>query len=277
MDRAEHLRLNLANWNDRVPVHIGPNSSYDLDRYVSDPKRISTVVDFDRPRLGDLDGLDVIHLQCHIGTDTLSLARLGASVSGVDFSPPAIAAARDLFERCGTAGHFIESELYDTPTAVGGACYDLVYTGVGALNWLPDIDGWAKVVASLLKPGGRLVVRDGHPALFVLDDTRSDDRLVPFFSYFSTEPLRWDADTTYADLDAAIENSTTLEFVHSLSSVVNAVIGAGLRLDRLDEFDTLDWKALGHMVEAPLEQWQLPDHQQGHVPLSFAIEATLPS
>lgn len=274
MDDQEHLRLNLANWNDRVPVHVGANSSYDIDRYVSDPGRISKVVEFDRDRLGDLTGLDVVHLQCHIGTDTLSLARLGASVAGVDFSPPAIAAARELFERCGTAGRFVESEVYDSAGALGGATYDVVYTGVGAINWLPDITAWAEVVASLLKPGGRLVLRDGHPSLFILDDRRSDDQLVPFFSYFSTDPLHWDDNTTYADDAATIANTRTMEWVHTLSSVVNAVIGSGLRLDRLDEFDTIDWKALDHMVEAPFEQWSLPDHQRGFTPLGFAIEAT---
>jgi len=247
VEKSDHLRLNLANWNDRVPVHVGANSSYDLDRYVSDPDRISSVVDFDSDRLGDLDGLDVVHLQCHIGTDTLSLARLGATVTGVDFSPPALAAARDLFVRCDTAGRFVESELYDAVDALDGKQFDLVYTGVGAINWLPDIDGWARVVAAVLKPGGRLVLRD---------------------------PLHWDADTTYADDAATITNGKTMEWVHSLSSVVNAVIGAGLRLDRLDEFDTIDWKALGHMAEAPFEQWTLPEHQQGFVPLAFAIEAT---
>jgi len=185
VDQAEHLHVNLANWNDRVPIHIGPGSDYEIDRYVNDPSHIGTVVDFDRDRLGDLQGVDLVHLQCHIGTDTLSLARLGATGTGVDFSPPAIAAARDMFDRSGTPGRFVESGLYRAPEALDGVRFDMVYTSVGAINWLPDIDGWAQVVAALLKPGGRLFLRDGHPALFVMDHTRSDDRLVPFMSYFS--------------------------------------------------------------------------------------------
>ena len=171
----EHRAANFRNWESRVPVHAASND-YDLAGLAADPKRLSPVVAYDRPGLGDLTGLDVVHLQCHIGTDTLSLARLGGRVTGVDFSPSALAVARDLATAAGVNVHYVESELYAVP-AVLGSEFDLVYTGVGALCWLPDIAGWARVVAALLRPGGRLYLRDAHPMLMTLDGQRPDDVL----------------------------------------------------------------------------------------------------
>ena len=146
-----------------MPVHAA-SRTYDLAGLAADPTRLSHVVAHDKEWLGDLGGLDVVHLQCHIGSDTISLARLGGRVTGVDFSPAALAVARDLADRGRGRGRFVESELYAVPDVLG-AEFDLVYTGVGALNWLPDIAARARVVAGLLRPGGRLYVRDAHPMM----------------------------------------------------------------------------------------------------------------
>src|SRR3954452_3382466 len=140
-DFDEPRAANFRNWESRVPVHAA-SADYDLAGLAADPERLSPVVAYDRRWLGDLTGLDVVHLQCHIGTDTISLARLGGRVTGVDFSPSALGVARELATAAGVAVRFVESELYAVP-AVLGAEFDLVYTGVGALNWLPDIAGWA--------------------------------------------------------------------------------------------------------------------------------------
>src|SRR3954454_16876455 len=151
--------INLANWESRVPLHIGPDG-YDLAGF-DDPDYLSDVVRYDRPRLGRLDGLDVVHLQCHLGTDTVSLARLGArSTTGLDFSPSALKEARALAARAGGDVTFVEGDVYDAVGLLGGARFDLVYTGIGAICWLPDIRRWAEVVAGLLRPGGRLFMRE---------------------------------------------------------------------------------------------------------------------
>ena len=141
------------------------------------------MVSYDRSALGDLTGLDAVHLQCHIGTDTVSLARLGARVTGVDFSPGALAVAASSRRECRIDARFVESELYAVPEVLD-AEFDLVYTGVGALNWLPDIAGWARVVAGLLRPGGRLYLRDAHPMLLTMDYQRTDDLLSVVEPYF---------------------------------------------------------------------------------------------
>src|SRR5437763_10498553 len=155
--------VNLANWEQRAPAHAA-SPDYAFDRFVADPGYLSDVVRFDRPRLGDLSGLRGLHLQCHIGTDTLSLARLGARMTGLDFSPAALTEARRLAAATGTDIDYVQSDVYDAPAALGDVPpFDFVFTGIGAICWLPDIRRWAGVVADLLRPGGRLLMREGHP------------------------------------------------------------------------------------------------------------------
>ena len=215
-----------------MPVHAG-SRTYDLAGLAADPKRLSPVVAYDQPWLGDLSGLDVVHLQCHIGTDTISLARLGGRVTGVDFSPSALAVARELATAAGVDVRFVESELYSAVTAVE-AQFDLVYTGVGALIWLPDIAGWARVVAALLRPGGRLYVRDGHPMLHTLYDGVDDDVLRVTLPYFEGHALRWFDEVTYTDGDP-IASPEQYEWNHGIGEIVQAVIDAGLRVTALRE------------------------------------------
>lgn len=241
----DHLATNLDFWEQSVPVHVAA-PSYAVERLIADPTLLSDVVAFDERLMGRLDGLDAVHLQCHIGTDTVSLARLGArSVTGYDFSAAAVAAGRDLAARAAQANvSFVEGELYDAPSVLGEQRFDLVYTGVGALCWLPDIAAWARVVAALLRPGGRLHVRDGHPMLMALEDDLS-------LTYpYDGGPVRFDdAWPDYADPDTVID-APTVEFHHGLGSIVNAVIAAGLEITGLTEHDSVPWNALpGLMTE----------------------------
>jgi len=168
----EYLSVNRKNWDERAPAHAA-SPDYAVARFVEDPAFLSGVVRYDLPRLGDLSGLRGVHLQCHIGTDTLSLARLGARMTGLDLSPAALAEARRLAELTGTEIDYVEADTYSAVQVLGREQFDLVFTGIGALCWLPDIRRWARVVAGLLKPGGRLFLREGHPVLPVLPVRRS--------------------------------------------------------------------------------------------------------
>ena len=163
----DYQALNKANWDERAPAHAA-SPGYAIDRFVEDPTFLSHVVQFDLPRLGDVRGLRGIHLQCHIGTDTVSLARLGAQMTGLDFSPASVAEARRLASLTGVDVDFVEADVYDAVEALGAGSFDLVFTGIGALCWLPSVRRWAEVVADLLKPGGRLFLREGHPLLWAL-------------------------------------------------------------------------------------------------------------
>ena len=169
MDDSRELNLNA--WNERASAHA-QSPDYAFERFLAEPDFLSGVVRFDRPLLGDIAGQRAVHLQCHIGTDTISLARLGAEVTGLDFSAASLAEARKLASATGTAVEFVEGDVYDAAAVLGRGRFDLVYTGIGALCWLPDIDRWAGVVAELLAPGGRLFVREGHPMLWTLDEKR---------------------------------------------------------------------------------------------------------
>ena len=272
----KYRQANLDNWNDRTAIHAA-SRLYDLAGYVSDPHKISDVVEFDRHELGDVSGKSLLHLQCHIGTDTLSLARLGARVTGVDFSPNAIATARQLSADCGTPGRFEVSELYETPSVVQET-FDVVYTGVGALTWLPDIAGWGQLVAAMLLPGGSVYVRDFHPGMMTIDEDRDDDSLVVKHPYFDGSALRFDNESTYTD-GGPLAHTTNYEWNHSISAIVMSLLNNGLQLDLLHEHRFSESQMLNCMVEDGDGRWRLPGGPEGEakLPLMFSLRATKPA
>jgi SAM-dependent methyltransferase len=275
MTMDESREQNLKSWESRVGVHA-TSKMYDLDGIVSGAKQYSDIFAFDVEPLGDVSGLDAVHLQCHIGTDTVSLARTGARVTGLDFSPAALEVGRDLADRCGLDVRFVESELYGAVDVLGREQFDLVYTGVGALGWLPDIKGWARVVADLLRPGGRLYLREGHPVLWTLDPERTDQLLVLGYPYFETEePEIFEFAGTYTDGDASHVVATTHEWNHGLGEIVQAVLDAGLTLTRLVEHDFAEWKALDWMAVDDKGHWRLPEHRE-RLPVMYTLEARKP-
>ncbi len=271
----EHRELNRLMWDERAPAHAA-SPEYGLQRYVDDPRHLSGVVRFDLPRLGDVAGLRGVHLQCHLGTDTLSLARLGATMTGLDFSAAALDQARDLAARAGPAVEYVQSDVYDAVGALGGpGGFDLVYTGIGALCWLPDIRRWAQTVAALLRPGGRLFLREGHPVLWAVADPRPDGLLVLEHPYVERpEPTIWDDDATYVSTDASFVHTRNAEWNHGLGEQVTALLAAGLTIDGLDEHDSVPWNALpGMMEQVDLGEWRLID-RPWRLPHSYTLRAT---
>jgi len=235
-----HRETNRANWDARVDIHVG-SDVYGLNRFADDPQFVGEVVRFDSAKVGDVTGKRLIHLQCHIGSDTIGWARLGAEVMGVDISPKSVEAARRLSEEVGTPARFVEAEIYDVPQVVTEE-FDVVYTGVGAVCWLPDIRGWAEVVAGLLGPGGVFYMREGHPIMWAMDDERDDDLLVIKHPYIEmAEPLMWSEDTTYAG-EGEVASPVTYEWNHGMAETIQALIDAGLRIDRIEEYDFLEWE-----------------------------------
>lgn len=265
--------LNLANWESRVPLHTAPDG-YRLEAF-DDPAHLSEVVSYDLPRLGRLDGLDVVHLQCHIGADTVSLARLGArTTTGLDFSPSALAAARALAARAGQDVRFVESDAYDAVAALGAGSADLVYTGIGSICWLPDIRRWAEVVARLLRRGGRLFMREGHPMLWTLCDPRPDGLLVVEFPYFETGGTVFSEDTTYAGA-GTLAAPESVSFNHGLGEIFTALRDAGLRMTELVEHREVPWNPLGDaMVPSPdfPGEYVLAEGRD-RVPMTYTLQA----
>ena len=273
MELDPQLAENRDNWDARVPVHLGPNG-YPMDLYVSDSSRVSGTVVRDIPLLGDLSGLSVVHLQCHIGTDTVSLARLGpAEVVGVDFSEPAIDAARELAAKTGANATFVLSDVYSAAAAVGRE-FDLLYTSVGTIGWFPDLERWAANVAALLRPGGRFVFRDLHPAAWPYENVDGEVRN-QYWYWKRDEPLIVEEEDSYLG-DGKVASPRANEWAHPVSEVLNAIIGAGLRIDRVEEHDGCDWAMFGELSPQEGEQWFFPDHLRQKVPHMWSIAATKP-
>ncbi|MGW4489147.1 class I SAM-dependent methyltransferase [Amycolatopsis sp. NPDC004368] len=268
---TESFDLNRANWDERAAVHA-KSEYYGFDKFAADPAYLSDVVRFDLPRLGDVTGLRGVHLQCHIGTDTLSLSRLGARMSGLDLSPGSLAEARKLAESVGADIDYHEANTYDAVDVFGEGTFDLVYTGIGALCWLPKIDRWADVVARLLKPGGRLFVREGHPMLWTLDDEAEHGW--PKYEYFEhEEPLVFAEETTYVESAGPIVNSTTHSWNHSLGEIVTALLENCLTLTALTEHDSVPWNALPReMEQVEGGEWRLRENPR-RLAASYTLQA----
>ena len=274
MRRVEgYVEHNLANWDERAPAHAA-SPCYALTNFVEDPAFLSHVVRFDLPRLGDIRGARGVHLQCHIGTDTISLARLGAEMTGLDFSPSALEQARDLAERAGPSVNYVESELYDALEVLDPDSFDLVYTGVGALCWLPSIARWAEVVAGLLSPGGRLFLREFHPMLWSLADPGDDGLLVVEYPYFEREePLVFDEPGTYVETSATFEHNLTNEWNHGLGEIVTSLLERGMELTMLTEHDSGPNNTReGQMEEIGAGEWRLVD-RPWRVPHTYTLQA----
>lgn len=278
-------RANLANWEERVPLHV---EAYQTGALRDDPDHLGTVVRTDLEALlphlpgNSLRGVDLCHLQCHIGTDTVSLARAGARVTGIDFSPAALDAAAALAADCGVTADWIQTDVLDARAAVDRHLgptrqFDVVYTSIGTIGWLNDLDRWAQQVASLLNPGGIFYIRDGHPMLGSLDEYAPN--LTLRYRYFGDgNALPWDADGTYVG-DGKVAHTRTYEWPHPISEVVTVLLRQGLDLVALDEGKTLPWQFSPRMQPVGREadaDYQWPEGERDLVPCTFTVVARRP-
>jgi SAM-dependent methyltransferase len=274
----EYLRLNRASWDERAPAHaVSPD--YALQRFRDDPAHLSDVVRFDLPRLGSVEGMRGVHLQCHLGTDTISLARLGAEMTGLDFSGPALEQARRLAAEAGADVDFVESDVYAAADVLPAGGFDLVFTGIGALCWIPSVARWADVVARLLRPGGRLFLREGHPMLWALGDPRPDGLVTVEHPYVERAGATvWDEPGTYVETDTTFEHNVTHEWNHGLGQVVTAVLDAGLVMTSLVEHDSAPWDALPGYTEPAAEPGELRLRDRPwRVPFTYTLQAVRPA
>jgi SAM-dependent methyltransferase len=262
---------NRANWDERVDIHL---RAYDLAPLRAGRGRLTPM---EEAELGEVAGQRVLHLQCHIGSDTLVLAQRGAEVTGLDFSAPAIAAARTLAAELGLPARFVVSDLYAAPDSLPEPHgFDLVYVTWGALCWLPDIAAWARVVAYFLRPGGALYLAEGHPAALVFDDECALPDGLPgyFLPYFHQGPLIQDDTSDYADPDARLQSTRTYQYIHPLGGVVSALLAAGLTLEFLHEHDAVPWRMFAALEEDAGGVYRWPDRPW--LPLAFSLRARAP-
>jgi SAM-dependent methyltransferase len=267
----ERTAANRAHWDDRVPIHVA-SRFYDVEGWLAEGRGPGP---WEVDVLGDVDGLDLVHLQCHFGLDTLSWARAGARVTGVDLSAAAIREAAALAARAGLAerARFVEADVLGAAAALRPDTFDVVYVSLGSLCWLPSVARWAAQVAALLRPGGRLFLHDGHPLAWAL----ADDELRVEHPYFEeAEPHVDDTDRTYTDGGGRLEHPQAYEWNHGLGEVVTALLERGLVVEHLTEHDWTSHPRFPWLVQVADQRWAPPPGTL-RVPLSFTLLARRPA
>lgn len=262
---------NRATWDERVAIHLKDETG--MYRMTDFRAGIDTLFPVEAAEIGDVAGRRLVHLQCHFGKDTLCLARRGAVATGLDFSPAAIAAARSLAAEVGVPARFVQGNVYDAPDLVGRSAYDIAYVTWGAINWLPDIRRWARVVAETLVPGGRLYLAEAHPTILAFDEIAGVIR--PGYDYVTPadRPIAEDIDTTYTGAPDRLRSTRTYEWVHPLSAILTGLAEAGLRLTFFHEHELLPWRLFPMMVAgAAADQFVLP-RDVPRLPLAFSLGA----
>ena len=270
----EYRRRNREHWEELARIHPGTNF-YDVEAFLDGE---STLRPLECEAIGNVEGCSMLHLQCHFGLDSLSWAREGADVAGVDFSDTAIEAARDLAAEADLTGRarFLAADVYDLPERLADAhgTFDLVFTFYGVLGWLPDVEAWAEVVAAFVQPGGRFLHCGDPPSEPRADGPSSRHwRLGSAWPYLGDGPIEFDEEGTYADPDAAVEHATTYEWPHTAGEIVTALIDAGLRIEYLYEHPFACFEQFAGMREREDGFFEFPDEP---FPLTFSLEARKP-
>ena len=271
----EYLLANQALWEEWTAIHEC-SEFYDVDGWKAGRRKLARFV---VEEVGDVAGKDLLHLQCHFGMDTLSWARLGARVTGVDFSERAIALARSLAAETGIEARFVQADVLGLDQVLDGD-FDVVFTSFGVLWWLPDLERWARVVARFLRPGAMVYVSDFHPVAQAMDDARDADAPVPRYDYFpSPEPTAFAVHGSYADPDAKVEQEVEYGWSHSMGEIVSVLAQAGLRIEFLHEFPFTMFRAMPYLRESDddARTWRLREPYDGKLPLLFSLKATKPS
>lgn len=266
----EHaLDANRANWEDRTEIHLASHF-YDVDGWLAESRGPRP---WEHEILGDVTGNTLLHLQCHIGLGTLAWARSGARVTGLDFSPSAISAARDIARRAGLAerARFVCADVQDAVDALDGEAFDVVYVSLGALCWLPSVEAWARQVGQLVRPRGRFFLHDVHP---VVQAAAAEDRLELVNTYFEhPDPQMCDSEVTYTDGQGRLAHPRSYQWNHGLGEIVTALLDHGLRLEHLAEHDWMPWRRFAFLVEDQHGRWRAPSNRP-RLPLTFSLLAT---
>lgn len=257
-----YLEINKNSWNAKVDTHV-KSDFYFVDEFLKGRNSLNSI---ELDLLGDLKGKSILHLQCHFGQDSISLSRLGAKVTGVDLSDKAIETARDLTKQCEADTQFICSDVYDLPNVLNEK-FDIVYTSYGTVGWLPDLDQWANVIHHFLKPGGKFVMAEFHPVIWMFDDDFNEVK----YNYFNEKPIVETNEGTYADknADLVLDNIT---WNHPLSEVLQSLIKKGLSIENFQEFDWSPYPCFNQVEEFEKGKWRIK--QFGNkIPMVYALAA----
>lgn len=264
MDSEQNYReINRQSWNNRIDSHL-KSEFYDLDGFLNGKTSLNEI---ELNLLGDLKGKTILHLQCHFGQDSISLSRLGADVTGVDLSDKAIDSAKQIAKDTNSNAKFICCDIYDLSNYLNDV-FDIVFTSYGTIGWLPNLDKWAKIISRFLKPNGQFVFVEFHPVVWMFDD--NFDKID--YRYFNSGAIIETESGTYADKKADITQSYVM-WNHGLSEVINSLIGNGLEINALDEFDYSPYNCFNKTIELEPKKFRI-EHLNNKIPMVYSVRAT---
>jgi SAM-dependent methyltransferase len=263
-DYSAFFNANKELWNKRTAVHKD-SSFYDVPSFLQGKSSLTPI---ELAELGDVKGKRILHLQCHFGMDTLSLARMGASVVGVDLSDEAIQEARRLNSELGLDAEFVCCNVYDLRDHLQGS-FDIVFTTYGVIGWLPDLGPWAQIIRHYLSPGGFLYLAEFHPVVWMMDE---DFKEIKYY-YHNRELIEVDSTGTYTDPDADI-TAKEYSWNHGISEVLNALLNEGLRLDVFNEFSYSPYPCFRHVVQGPDGMWRIKGLED-KIPMVYSLRASV--
>lgn len=257
-----YIEKNKISWNNRTEYHV-KSAFYDVKGFMEGRNMLNEI---ELNLLGDLKGKSILHLQCHFGLDTLSMARMGASVTGVDFSEKAIDQANEIADKIKADARFICCDLYELPQHLKRT-FDIVFTSYGTVGWLPDMEKWAAIVHQFLKPGGQFIFADFHPVVWMYDSAFTKVE----YNYFNDGPIYETIAGTYADKNAPIADET-ISWNHSMSEVINSLIRKGMEIKEIEEFDYAPYNCFQDMTEDEPGKFRIK-HLGNKIPFVYAIHA----
>lgn len=263
MDTEEnYLEINRQSWNNRVETHL-KSDFYDNENFIKGKSSLNAI---ELNLLGDIHGKSILHLQCHFGQDSISLSRLGAKVTGVDLSDKAIDSAKQIAKETQSTARFICCDIYDLPNHLNEK-FDIVFTSYGTIGWLPDLDKWADIISTFLKPSGRFVFVEFHPVVWMFDD--NFDKID--YRYFNSGAIIETESGTYADKKAAISQSY-VAWNHGIGEVLNSLISHNLEINSFDEFDYSPYNCFNKTVEFEPNKFRI-EHLSDKIPMVYSIVA----
>lgn len=258
-----YIEINKEAWNEKTAVHVH-SDFYDMEGFLNGKSSLNQI---ETQLLGNVSGLKILHLQCHFGQDTISLAKAGAEVTGIDLSDKAIETAIEIAGKMNVSATFICSDVYDLPQHLNEK-FDVVFTSYGTIGWLPDLDKWAKVISHFLKPDGRFVFAEFHPVVWMFDDSFKNIA----YSYFNVETIIENVEGTYAEKEAPLKNQT-VSWNHPLSEVFSSLLQNGLQIDSFAEYDYSPYNCFNETEEFEPGKFRIK-LLENKIPMVYALAAT---
>jgi len=261
----DYLQINRKSWNNRVETHM-KSAFYDLEGFLKGNTSLKSI---ELELLGDITNKDVLHLQCHFGQDSISLARMGANVTGIDLSDLAIAKANELALQCNVAANFVCSDVYELPNHLSGQ-FDLVFASYGTIGWLPDLKRWANTIDHFLKPGGQFILVEFHPVVWIFDD--NFESIV--YNYFNTGAIMENESGTYANKEANIQQDFVM-WNHSLDAIIGSLLTHNLQLTHFQEFNYSPYPCFNQVIEYESGKYKIK-HLEDKIPMVFSLQVLKP-